>query len=287
VLAFSILLLASCDKPRAATRRPSITVFAAASLARPMATVADSFRARAAVTMNTELGGSLDQARKITELGRTPDVLLLVDDEVMASLMPTHLDWYVRFATNRLAIVYAPKSRHADSISADNWWQMLTRRDVTIGRADPTVAPVGRYALATLRRAGSYYAKAGLSDRLLEHAALRYVRPNAAELATLLETGEVDYIVDYESVARQFGFSFVSLPEDLAPAVLYSVSVPRAAEHFSEGTELVSYLLSEDGKRLLRAANVDVLATPVAVGSALPPEISGIVRTASAASLAR
>jgi len=225
----------------------------------------------------------MDQVRKMTDLGRAPDVLLLVDDDLTASLMPAHLDWYVRYATNRLVVAYTSQSRFADSITTENWWRELTRRDVSVGRADPDVAPVGKHALAMLRRAGSYYNQSGLSDRLVEHAPLRFVRPNAAELAALLETGEVDYIIDYASVASQYGFRYVPLPDDLAPAVLYTATVPRAAPHFSEGVEFVTYYLSDDAKRLLRDAHVDVLPVPVAVGSVIPPEISRLVRTVSVA----
>ena len=78
--------------------------------------------------------------------------------------------------------------------------------------------------------------------------------------------------------------SLIALPEDLATAVLYSVSVPRQAAHFQEGVEFVEFVLSEEGKRILRAARVSVLSTPVAIGSAVPPEISQLVRTAAAAS---
>jgi len=279
-LLLSLLFLGACERPRPEVPRPPITIFAAASLARPLRVVADSFRVRSAVTSLVELGGSMDQVRKITDLGRVPDVMLLVDDDLTASLVPAHLDWYVRYGTNRLVIAYAPKSRFADSVTTDNWWKILTRRDVTIGRADPDVAPVGKHALTMLKRASTYYRTAGLSERLIEHAPLRFVRPNAAELAALLETGEVDYIIDYSSVAQQYGFSFVTVPEDLAAPVVYTATVPRSAPHFTEGIEFVAYLLSADGKGLLRDAHVDVLTVPVAIGSVVPPEISRIVRTA-------
>jgi molybdate/tungstate transport system substrate-binding protein len=276
-----VLFLAACGAPRSERRNPPITVFAAASLARPLRTLADSLQRRARVSVRAELGGSLEQARKITELGRIPDVIMLVDDEVVAGLMPTYLDWYVRFATNRIVIAYTARSKHAASITGDNWWQVLSRPDVTVGRADPAIAPAGRHALSVLRRAETYYRSPGLADRLMSRASLRYVRPNATELAALLETGEVDYILDYESVARQYGFRFVPLPEDLAIAILYSISVPRQAAHFQEGVDFVEFVLSDNGKRILRASSVNVLGTPVAIGSAVPPEISPLVRTAA------
>ena len=223
----------------------------------------------------------------MTELGRTPDALMLVDEDVIAGLMPTHIDWYVRFATNQIVVAYTDRSKAANTINSENWWHALLRPGVTIGRADPDVAPAGRRALALLRRAETYYHERGLGDRLLAQAKLRYVRPNATELAALLETGEVDYILDYESVARQYGFKFISLPEDLAEPVLYGISVPRRAAHFAEGVQFAAFVVSEDGKRILRDASVNVLNVPVAIGSAVPPEISEHVRTVAVVSASR
>jgi molybdate/tungstate transport system substrate-binding protein len=280
-LSFLVLILFGC-RERPEQPKPPITVFAAASLARPLRVLADSFQRRSRITTRAELGGSLDQARKMTELGRTPDVLMLVDDEVVSGLMPTYIDWYVRFATNRLVVAFTRRSQHADSITSENWYRVLARGDVSIGHADPAIAPAGKHALSLLRRAETYYQVPGLADRLFARASLKYVRPNATELAALLETGEVDYILDYESVARQYRFRFVTLPEDLAVPVLYGVSVPRQAAHFQEGVEFVEFVLSDEGKNILRSARVNVLNMPVAIGSAVPPEISQFVRTASA-----
>ena len=245
--------------------------------------LADSFQHRERTAVLSELGGSLEHSRKITELGRVPDVLMLVDDDVVAALVPTHLDWYVRFATNRLAITYGPKSRFADSITSENWWRILTREGVRVGRADPATAPVGQHALTLLERAETYYSQKGLKDRLLARASLRYLRPNATELAALLETGEVDYIIDYESVAQQYGFQFVTLPGDLAPAVLYGMSVPARATNVEGGVRFAAFVLSAEGQRSLRDAHVNVLNVPVAVGTKVPPEITALVRSVAAA----
>jgi molybdate/tungstate transport system substrate-binding protein len=279
---FSVALgLVGCAGPRSEAAKPPITIFAAASLARPLTQLTHSFENRSRVSALVELGGSLEHARKLTELGRTPDVLMLADDEVIASLAPTHIDWYVRVATTRLVVAYTARSRYAREIGAEDWWRILSRRDVTVGRADPSIAPAGRHAVALLRRAETYYQEPRLADRLLGQASLKYVRPNATELAALLETGEVDYILDYESVARQYGFRFITLPEDLAVRVLYGVSVPRNAAHPAEAVDFIAYLLSQDGKRILRDANFDVLSVPVAIGTGIPSEITDLVRTST------
>jgi molybdate/tungstate transport system substrate-binding protein len=282
----TLILLAACGSRREEPREP-ITVFAAASLARPLKTLADSFTQRSNVSVLSELGGSLEQSRKITDLGRIPDVLMLVDDDVVAALAPTHLEWYVRFATNRVVIAYTQRSKNADSITIDNWWRVLARPDVRVGRADPGTAPAGRHALALIGRVDTHYSRPGLSDSILARSPLRYMRPNATELAALLETGEVDYILEYESVARQYGFRFVTFPDELAPAILYGLSVPRRAAHAADGVRFAAFALSDHGRRILRAAHVDVLPVPVAVGPNVPPEIAALVRTTAHAATGR
>jgi molybdate/tungstate transport system substrate-binding protein len=259
-----------------------ITVFAAASLARPLETLADSFQRRENVAVRAELGGSMEQSRKITDLGRIPDVLILVDDDVIAALAPAHLEWYVRFATNRLVVAFSATPKHTDSLTTENWWRVLSRPGIRLGRANPTTAPAGRRALELLQRSEAYYQQRGLTDTLLSRSAVRFMRPNATELAALLETGEVDYIIEYESVARQYGFAFVALPADLASDVLYGLSVPRNAPASAAGVKFAAFVLSAEGMRILRDAHVNVLATPVAVGTNVPSEISALVRTLAA-----
>lgn len=270
-----LVLVLACGGPDA--RQPPVTAFAAASLARPLRAITDAYRDRGEFLV--ELGGSMELARRLTDVGRVPDVLLLADDDVVAALMPQHLEWYVRFATSRLVLAYTARSRHAPDITADNWYQVATRPDVTIGRADSAIAPAGRHALGVLRRAGGYYADPSLSARLLERAALRFVRPNASELAALLEAGEVDYILEYESVARQFGFRFVRFPGDLSPAVLYGAAVPRAAVNPEAGVAFVTFLLGESGRAVMREHAMEVLRIPVAVGENVPGSVADIVRT--------
>lgn len=277
------MLLVACTDARDEPPPDPITIFAAASLAKPLQSLTAEFQRETGVPALVELGGSIEQSRKLTDLGRTPDVLLLVDDEVIAALMPAHLDWYVRFATNRVVVAYTDRSAHADSITVENWYRMLPRDDVRVGRADATLAPAGRQALALLQRAESVYGLPHLSERILERSTLKYVRPNAAELAVLLETGEVDYILEYESVARQYGFQFLDLPTELSLPILYGVSVPRQATHAAPATRFVAWMLSNDGKEILRDANVNVLRTPVALGTNVPTEITEVVRTLASA----
>jgi molybdate/tungstate transport system substrate-binding protein len=273
------LACSACQQRASDESKPPITVFAAASLARPLRLLADSFTHRTNVLVLAELGGSLEHSRKLTELGRMPDVLMLVDDTVIAALVPSYLDWYVRFATNRMSVAYTARSRYGDSITAENWWRILSRPDVRVARVDSSTAPAGRHALAVFDRAAHVYNEPGLSQTLRSRSPSQYIRPNATELAALLETGEVDYLLDYESVARQYGFQFVSLPADLSPPILYGLGVPRQAARASDGLRFAVFTLSREGQQILRDANINVLSTPVAIGEKVPEEIAALVRS--------
>jgi ABC-type molybdate transport system substrate-binding protein len=91
----------------ASSTRDTVVVYLAASLTKPLQAALDSFAVRNDVLVQRESGASLEHARKITELGRVPDVIALADVEVFPQLlMPAHVTWYAEFARNRMIIGY-------------------------------------------------------------------------------------------------------------------------------------------------------------------------------------
>lgn len=303
------LAVSACRDTRSVPRsaisgaKDTVVVYLAASLTKPLQAALDSFAARNDIVVQRESGASLEHARKITELGRIPDVIALADVEVFPQLlMPAHVSWYAEFARNRMIIGYTDKSRHAAEIDSTNWPRILTMPDVQVGRPDPDLAPAGYRTLLMLQLAESYYHAPGLAARVLAAAPRRNMRPNAAELAALLQTGELDYIFDYESVASAYGFKALGLPAaidlgDPAQAsayakarvrvkgkgtdsatfagapIVYALSIPRGAPHVAAGQRLASFLLSADGRRMMRAARVDALDEAVFVGTDVPDVI--------------
>ncbi|OYV62868.1 MAG: hypothetical protein B7Z72_14705 [Gemmatimonadetes bacterium 21-71-4] len=294
-------------EPRAGSAgRDTVVVYAAASLAKPLRALADSYAVRTGAVSQIEIGGSLEHARKLTELHRIPDVLVLADYEVLASLRPRYLHWYLSFANNRMVIAYTDRSRGAAGINAGNWPDVLSRPGVTIGRPDPSIAPAGYRALIMLQLAERKLGEPGLAERVLANAGPRFIRPNAAELAALLDAGEVDYILDYESVARAHKFQYVTLPTsyDLSDPdsaaeyetaavrvrgaagdtvtmrgqpILYALAIPDSAPHPAAARRWVAELLGPNGTRDFSQAFVDVLARPQLVGTGAPPEVTAHV----------
>ena len=101
--------IAGCAGERSPDGGP-LVVFNAGSLARPIRAALDSFTAREGVRYEQESAGSLETARKLTELGKVPDLIALADAEVFPGyLVPTHVTRYVEFARNRMVLAYTAR----------------------------------------------------------------------------------------------------------------------------------------------------------------------------------
>jgi molybdate/tungstate transport system substrate-binding protein len=279
----------------------TILIFIAASLTKPLQPTLDAYAAGTHTVILRESGASLEHIRKITELHRTPDLLLLADADVFPRfLVPKYSSWYAEFARNRMVVAYTGKSKHANEITATNWMRILSRGDVEVGRTDPNLAPVGYRTLLLFDLAEKHYTTPGLARSLLAHAPAKNIRPNAASLAALLAAGELDYIYDYQSVAESNGFEFIQLPSQIdlgdpkeattyatasvqvrgtAPGarttftgqpILYAATIPAAAPHARAAAALYRYLTSPAISAQLRAAHVDMLDRPLVVGTGAP-----------------
>jgi molybdate/tungstate transport system substrate-binding protein len=282
-----------------------IVVFNAGSLAIPIRAALDSFAAREHVTIAQENAGSLETARKLTELGHVPDVIALADYEVFPQyLMPAQVDWYLDFARNRMVLAYTPRSRFASEITPENWWKIVQRPGVQVGRSDPNMDPNGYRTLLTMQLAEKYYEAPGLYETLLAHAPESNMRPKEADLVGLVQAGEMDYIWSYESLATAAGLKFVQLPAAIdlsSPAdsaryatvqvrvrgktpadsvtfrgqpIVYALSIPKKAPHPELAERFVAYLVSGEGASIMRATGLDVLDAPIAVGSGVPVTVA-------------
>ena len=161
----------------------TVLVYLAASLTKPLQAALDTFAVRNNIVVQRESGASLEHARKITELGRIPDVVALADVEVFPQLlMPAHVSWYAEFARNRMTIGYTDRSGHAAEIDSTNWPRILAMTDVQVGRPDPDLAPAGYRTLIMLQLAERHYQSPGLAARVLANATRRNMRPRRAAI---------------------------------------------------------------------------------------------------------
>lgn len=278
-----------------------LLVMNAAAATLPIRAVLDSFSARTGISYEQEPGASLEVARRITETGRRPDVVVLADPQVFPSmLMPQFTTWYALFGRNRIVLAYTPRSRGAREISPNNWREVILRPGVETGRADPNTDPSGYRTLLVFELAERYYRDAGLAKRLRDAAPARNVRPREADQVALLETHELDYIWTYENLAQNRSLPYIKLPDavDLGNAgdsttyalattrvlgkrvgdtltvrggpILFAVSVLGTAAHRADAERFVQFLVSSDGQRILAATHFDALPVPIVVGEGAP-----------------
>ncbi|MFN2314327.1 MAG: extracellular solute-binding protein [Bacteroidales bacterium] len=211
-----------------------LVVFHAGSLSVPVRKLSEAFeKANPGVRVLAEAAGSLHSARKITDLDRSCDIMLSADHIVVSNmLIPRYASWNIRFATNEIVIAYRPESAYSSIFREGNWPDILLKRDVIIGRADPDADPCGYRTVFAARLAEEYYGRPGLADSLLSKDK-DYIRPKEVDLVALAETGVIDYMFQYRSVAIQHGFKYLELPDEI------NLSSPDMKERYGEASYMI------------------------------------------------
>ncbi|RLI27347.1 MAG: tungstate ABC transporter substrate-binding protein WtpA [Candidatus Hecatellales archaeon] len=258
-----------------------IKVFHAGSLTVPLEEVKEVFeRKHPNVEVQLESSGSVEAVRKVTELGKRAEVVAVADWLLLKNLMyPKYASFYVKFATNQVVLAYTDKSRYADEVNSQNWYEILRREDVCFAFSDPNRDPCGYRAVMIIVLAQLYYGEPNFFKELiqantnirLEREGGRYVvlapqnltpttgkvkiRPKSVELLALLEEGVVDYAFEYRSVAIQHNLRFIELP----PAI--NLGDPDHEEFYQQ----VSIRLNAGSR-----GEKTIVASPIVYGITMP-----------------
>jgi len=316
-----VTLTSGCSGTRAtSTEKTPLVVFGAGSLIIPFADLEKAFESKYPnIDVQAQYHGSIQVIRHATELHEAIDVVATADASLLPMLMYAtndpdtgmpYADWYIRFASNRLAIAYQENSMYASEINADNWYEILIRPEVKIGLADPRFDAVGYRALMVYALAGDYYHQPTIftdmfkgqfsfplgifNERnlttitvpeILETKTNSHIilRGASIELIALLETGDLDYAFEYESVIRQHGLNMVELPAALnlgeetnqdfystvqvdedfqrfasvkpifrGERIGYGITIPSNAPHPEEAALFIAFVLSPDGREVMQ-----------------------------------
>lgn len=261
-------------EPIAQKQKIILKVIHAGSLTQPIRAVEDAFRKYYLnrgydITFQDQSGGSVDVVKAVSELHGEYDVVLTADSYLIPQyLMPNYADWYVEFATNKLVLCYTDKSQNVSEINANNWYNIILRKDVEFGYADPNSDPCGYRTVLMFQLAEKYYKIPGLNDTLINATKPNNIRPKSVELVSLLQAHELDYAFEYESVAVQNNLKYIKLPDELnlgnpkmkdfyaqvsltlkdgtvvqgAP-IIYGLTIPNNAPQKNLAERFVAYLL--------------------------------------------
>jgi molybdate/tungstate transport system substrate-binding protein len=315
-------------------------VFAAGSLIIPFADLEQAFEEKYPyIDVLAEYHGSIQVMRHVTELHEPIDVVATADAALVPMLMYTstvpetgqpYANWYIRFASNRLALAYTPESKYADEINADNWPEILARPDVKLGLADPRFDASGYRTLMAFslmeNALGRYDLFGPMFDRqfsfpvtifrdddlttitvpeILETKQDSHIvlRGGSIMLIALLESGDLDYAFEYESVIRQHGLEMLSLPETVnmgeaafesayeavqvdldfrrfvtvepqfrGERIGYGITIPSNAPHPQEAALFIAFLLGPEGRAIMEADYHPLLDPCLADGYENMPE---------------
>lgn len=224
-------------------------------------------------TILTETAGSQTLLRKVSELGRSCDLVLLADSHLFGQVASSHFDWRLDFASDEMVLAVGARAPMADRAERD-WPAVLADDAVRLGRADESLGPIG-YRTLLVWELEAQRGHPGLRERLGARASP--VVSDAGKLAALLKAGEVDYAFLYRTTCLMHDIRFIALDpainlgvagRDYSAAsvsftsmqggaektivvrgapILYGLSIPTNAAHPDEGARLAALLLSEPG----------------------------------------
>jgi len=330
--------------PRPAARTP-VRVFCAGSLMIPFAALEPAFEAaNPDLDMLMEAHGSIQVIRHVTDIHEEIDVVASADHRLLSLLMYNTLNpdsgqpyarWNIRFATNKMALAYGPHSQYADELTSDNWAEIVSRPGVRVGLADPRFDACGYRQLMVLQLAEGLYDRKTLFEDMLMG---RFVQPITAEqvgdqvlihvpevleprsrstivmrgssvqLIPLLQSGDVDYVFEYESVVQQHNLSHITLPDGLnlgspefekaygqvavkldfrrfsaveplfpGEVIAYGLTIPTNAPQPDAAARLVAFALGPEGHRIM-AESYHPLLEPLRADhlELLPPELAAL-----------
>jgi molybdate/tungstate transport system substrate-binding protein len=338
--------LAGCAAPPAPeTEKTPLVVFAAGSLILPFAHLEEAFeKARPDIDVRAEYHGSIQVIRHATELHEPIDVVATADAALIPMLMIDSVDpetgapyagWAIRFAGNRLALAYRQASLYADEITPETWVDVLTRPEVKVGLADPRFDASGYRALMAFALAQDLYDDPTLFHRMYgdqftypigifrqddlttisvpEIVETRpdshvIVRGGSIQLLALLESGDLDYAFEYESVIQQHGLKMFRLPAEVnlgeqaldplyrtvqvnldfqrfatvtprfrGERIGYGITIPSTAPHPEAAAAFIAFLLGPEGHALMAADHHPLFDPPLAAPlSALPGTLQAL-----------
>ncbi len=333
-----------------AAGRVPLVVFGAGSLIVPFDALETAFEAQhPEIDVRPEYHGSIQVIRHATELHERIDVVATADAALIPMLMTgatdpetgrPYADWYIRFASNRLALAYHADSKYAAELTTDNWPEVLARPDVRVGLSDPRFDAAGyrafmSVALEQQRKQAYTYWPTLFRDQFTRPVTLFMddalatvtvpevletrpgshilLRGGSIQLLALLESGDVDYAWEYESVIRQHGLQMLSLPDDVnlgSPAheadysrvevrldfqrfasvkpvfrgerIGYGITIPASAAHPAEAAQFIAFLLGPEGRAIMEANHHPMFEVPLAFGyEQMPAELQALSQPAA------
>ncbi|KXA91634.1 hypothetical protein AKJ63_01160 [candidate division MSBL1 archaeon SCGC-AAA259D18] len=284
------------------------------------------------VNLRLEDHGSVEVVRFISEGGRNPDVAAVSDYSLIGDFLISEefTDWYIQFARNNVVLCYTDQSKYSEEIDNNNWYKILSKSDVKFGFGNPNADPGGYRVMMVIQLAeikydnsqifddliaantamkapemdnGKYIIKAKTMDQLKPSSEVEVAVKEVAVIPKL-ETGSIDYMFNYRSIAKQHDFKYVKLPDQInlsrvkhadiykkvgikltggkvkmGKPIVYGITILNNAKNKGDAVDFLKYLLSEKGQKVLENMGQQPVSPPRTNNKdALPQELQKIVK---------
>ena len=214
------VLAVSCDR-KAPSASGDVIVFLAACFSTLMDEVQKEAEKEINLQIRPEISGSQVVCRKVTELGRDCDLMMVADHRLFKMIASSHVSWRIDFAHDEVVLGVGIRAKMVDEAETD-WVKVLRNHEISLGRVNENLGPIGYRTLLVwkLKEISGY---PNLAEQLKEKS--EKVVDHVLHLATLLKAGDLDYGFLYRSTCVEHDIRFIPLDKGInlgATAVNYT-----------------------------------------------------------------
>lgn len=206
-LAVFLWLCAGCGERGAGSRMRRLRVFHASGLTPVLEAVREDTARELRLTLLNEASGSQVACRKVSELGRDCDLIMVADNRLVKTLLSGRCSWRIDFARDEVVLAVGARAPAANRAEED-WVSVLTQEGVRLGRVDENQGPIG-YRTLLVWKLQEQLGSRGLYETLLGRCTK--VVDHVTRLTPLLKTGEIDYAFVYRSICVARDIRFIEL----------------------------------------------------------------------------
>jgi len=265
---FCIFFSVSCSQKK---EIKEITVFYAPCFSPIMDIVQKDTEQDLGINLRTEVSGSQVVLRKITELGRECDVVMIADNTLFEKIGKNYFKWRIDFVHDEVVLGVGARASRVDEAETD-WVNALLDSNISLGRVDENLGPIG-YRTLMVWKLKEREGFDGLTEKL--KGKTEKVLDDVENLAVMLKSGDIDYGFLYKSTCIKNDIRFIPLDEKInlgsegydyssvnvdfktveqgveknvsvkGDLITYSLSVPENALHKDEAMKFIRYLISD------------------------------------------
>ncbi len=274
------------------TSKPTLRILAADALAHSFRRIKIAFeKEHPEYVISLETQGSILLSR--LAVLRPCDVLAVADQRLIKRLLTKkHADYVIGFASTDLVLAWTDKSKYQGEIKKSNWWQILLRKDVRLGLANPDQDPCGYFTLMSWKLAEKHLDQKGLYDYLRKKCPKRTWALHAGDLLSRLQAFNGDYAFAYRCHAQDMHLPFLPLPEEvnlgnrsftkvyntvstkvpnyqggaetvLGTPIVFGITIPKSCQHRELAEKFINFCLSDKGRELLSESSLKSLQPPI------------------------